>query len=308
MTFRTLGFTTLLFTVAILSGCGRQDDARVASQVAAKVNGEEITVHQVNYILARTPNVTPDAMEKVKHEILNRLIDQQLEKQQAIDKKLDRSPQVIQAIEASRDEILVRAYLEQLAAAQAKPTVEEAKKYYTEHPELFAKRRVFNLEEIIILPKADLLTGLREQVSKAQSMQNITAWLKSQDARFSVNRGGFAAEQISLELLARLQAMKVGEIGLIEAGGRMEVLHIVAFEEAPVDEATAVPRIQQFLFNRRATDVVAKEIKRIKEKAEIIYVGEFAIKDAATEIKPAAKTELLLSTAPLAPNNESRVR
>ena len=136
----------LIFALAIAAGCGKSDDKKAATQVAAKVNSDEITVHQINNVLARAPNVTPEVAERAKREILDKLIDQQLAQQQAIEKKLDRSPNVLQVLEAAKTEILARAYLEQIAAAQPKPTPEEAKKYYAEHPELFARRRVFNLE------------------------------------------------------------------------------------------------------------------------------------------------------------------
>ena len=123
-------------------------------------------------------------------------------------------------------------------------------------------------------------------------MQDIADWLKSQDAKFAANRGVRAAEQIPLELLPKLQEMKDGAIQLFEAGeGRFQVIRVVASKPAPVDEATAVPRIQQFLFNRRSSEAVAKEMKRLKDKAEIAYAGEFAGGAAAAEAKAKAEEE-----------------
>jgi hypothetical protein len=121
-------------------------------------------------------------------------------------------------------------------------------------------------------------------------MQDITGWLKSQDAKFTANSGVRAAEQIPLEILPKLQEMKDGVIQLFETpDGRLQVIRIVASKPAPVDEATAAPRIQQFLFNRRSSDAVAKEMKRLKDKAEIAYVGEFAGDAAAAEAKAKAE-------------------
>ncbi len=116
----------LLALAALTSGCGKKDEAKTATQVAAKVNADEITVHQINNVLARSQNVTPEVADVAKREILSRLIDQQLARQQAVERKLDREPSVMQAIEAAKSEILARAYLERIASRLPKPTPEES--------------------------------------------------------------------------------------------------------------------------------------------------------------------------------------
>ncbi|HEY6280516.1 MAG TPA: EpsD family peptidyl-prolyl cis-trans isomerase [Burkholderiales bacterium] len=302
-------FLVLLLALTFVGGCSKKDQQdKAATQVAAKVNADEITVHQVNYVLARARNIPPDSVEKAKREILDKLIDQDLAKQQAIKQKLDRSPGVMQAIEATKSEILARAYFEQIAAAQPKPAAEEIKKYYKEHPELFAQRRIFTLEEIVVLPKEGLAAGLREQAAKARSMQDVTIWLKAQDAKFAETKGVRAAENIPLELLPKLQAMKDGEIRLIEAEGPLQVFRVVATKAEPVDEAKATPRIERFLHNQRSSEAIAKEMKRIKETANIKYVGEFGKEAAAAETKPAVKAETPAPAQPTSPNFEDGIR
>ena len=283
----TSAWVWLLAGVAVLAACGKDDDKKAASQVAATVNSQEITVHQVNNVLARNPNITPEAAPRAKREIVERLVDQELARQQALEKKLDRSPSVVQAIEAAKTEILARAYLQEVAAAQAKPTPEEVKKYYAEHPELFSQRRVYVLEEFAVASKDGIAAALRERVAKAKSMQEIGDWLKSREVQFAVNRGARAAEQIPLEMLPMLQKMKEGEIQVIEAADRVNVIRVAAAKTVPVDEAAAAPRIQQFLFSRRSNEVIAEEMKRLKEHAKIEYVGEFAAATPAAA-KPAA--------------------
>ena len=302
-----VNFCLALLSAALASGCSKSDEDK-ATQVAAKVNSDEITVHQINYVLARQKNVPPDSADKIKREILNKLINEELAKQQAVKQKLDRLPGVLQAIEASKTEILARAYFEQIAAAQPKPTDVDIKKYYQDHPELFAQRRIFNLEEILVLPEADLTAGLRDEVAKAHSMQDIATWLKSQDAKFAETRGTRAAEDIPLDLLPKLQTMKDGEFQLIETKGPLQVFHLVSSTTAPVDETKASPRIERFLFNQRSAEAIAKEMKQIKENAHIVYVGEFAKETTASEGKPAVKSETVSPAQLPAQNFEEGIR
>ena len=285
-------FIPVLCVLALAAGCGKKDEAKkTATQVAAKVNADEITVHQVNAALARLPNVAPEAAPRAKRSILDRLVDQQLAVQQAISKKLDRSPQVVQALEAARAEILARAYSESISQKVPKPTPEEVKKYYAEHPELFAQRKVFNVEEIGFVAKDDVAAGVRAMVAKARSMREIGEWLNAQGVKFSANQGVRTAEQIPLEVLPRLQQVKDGEIQIIETGENRQVIRVAASRSAPVDEATASPRIQQFLFNRQFAEAMAKEMKLLKDGAKISYEGEFAGDLAAAEAKAKAEAD-----------------
>jgi EpsD family peptidyl-prolyl cis-trans isomerase len=280
-----------MLALALIAGCGKHeggDTKKAATQVAAKVNSTEVTVSQINNILARNQNLAPEAAERAKREILDRLIDAELAKQEAIAKKLDRSPNVVQALEAAKTEILARAYVEQVAAAQIKPTPDDVKKYYAEHPELFSQRRLYNIEEVSMPAQDGLAAKLREQVAKARSLQDIANWLKAQGIQFTANRGARSAEQLPLGLLPQLQTMKNGEMRVIEAPGGLQVLRIAASQDAPVDEARATPVIQQFLFNQTSTEAIVKDRKQLREKAKIEYVGEFAASAAEAEAKAKA--------------------
>jgi hypothetical protein len=195
-------------------------------------------------------------------------------------------------MEAARNEILARAYLERIAAEQPRPSEAEVKKYYTEHPELFSQRRIFNLEEIVFAAPEGVAAGMRERITKARSMQELAEWLAAQKVAFVPNRGVRPAEQLPLELLPKVQAMKDGEIQLFGlAGGRYQVIRVVASRAEPVDEATAAARIQQYLYNRRSSEAIAREMKQIKEQAKIEYVGEFAGGAAAADALRKAEAE-----------------
>jgi hypothetical protein len=178
----------------------------------------------------------------VSGEPLERLIDQRLARQQALEQGLDRSPQIAYAIESAKTDILARAYRQLVAEAQPRPTPAEIRGYYAEHPELFAERRIYSLESL--------------------------------DARFGIQRSTLAAEQLPLELVARLRAMKVGEVLALDDGaGGVVALHIIAARPAPLDEALAAPLIERFLRARRSSEALDSEMKRLRAAARIEYLS-----------------------------------
>jgi EpsD family peptidyl-prolyl cis-trans isomerase len=283
-----------LVIAAPLTGCSDAKSSKGATQVAAKVNGAEISVHQINSVLSKATGVTNENAAQARKEVLDRLVDQQIAVEQATAKKLDRNPDVLLNIEAARREILARAYLEQIAAAQPKATDEEVKKYYDEHPDLFSKRRVYNMQELAIAKTSTPLDELKTMVSTGKSMEEIAGWLKSKNIPARGNAGARAAEQLPIELLPKLALMKDGQTALIDGPQQVFVMRVVASQSAPVDEAAAKPRIQQFLQNQRNSKAVAEEMKKLKEAAKIELVGDFA-KAAET---PAAKPEAPVAAAP----------
>ncbi|QDQ26667.1 peptidyl-prolyl cis-trans isomerase, EpsD family [Chitinimonas arctica] len=273
-----------------VTACGGKDE-KTASQVAAKVNDDEISVHQINFVLSRSgANApTPEAAAKLRREVLDKLVDQQLVVAQAVEKKLDRSPAVVMALEAARRDVLARAYIEQLSAAVAKPSTEEAKKYFQEHPQLFGERRIYNIQEVVFPTAPGLKGEVEAQVAAGKPIEEIAAWLKSKNIKFAGGGATKPAEQIPLELLPKVHALKDGEGMVVEAPQTITAMRVIASQAAPVTEAEALPKIQQFLFNQRAGESTGKELAQLKAKAKISYAGEFAgTAPAAPAAAPAA--------------------
>ena len=291
MNIRTLVFALAPVLAAGLAGCGSKDEQKPATQVAARVNGDEITVHQINNVLARSANIPAEAVPQAKREILDRLIDQQIARQQATEKKLNRTPNVVQAIEAMKTDILARAYLEQLASGEPQVAPEEIKKYYNEHPQLFAQRRIFHIEEVATRRQNGLAADMAAQAGKSRSVQGVAAWLRSKGVPFAQNERFVPSEEIPMAMLAKVYGTKEGEVQISETGDTVAAFRIVSSRPAPVSEAQATPRIHQFLNNQRVSSAVGKEMKRLKDTAKVEYVGEFAegAEKAAAAPAPAAK-------------------
>ncbi|WP_374278285.1 EpsD family peptidyl-prolyl cis-trans isomerase [Azonexus sp.] len=276
-----------------LAACGDGKEKASATQVAARVNGSEITVHQINALLAKASGIPMEAAGKVRQGVLDKLVDQQLAYDQAVEKKLDRTPEVMMAIEGAKREIIARAYFDQLVSGIAKPGDDEIRKYYADNPDLFARRRVYNLQEISIEKKPELLGELKQQVAAGKSFDDIAAWLRERGAQFRGNAGAKAAEQIPLDILPRLAELKDGQSAVLQGNQNYLLVRVLASQMQPVEESAAKPMIQQFLVNQQAQQAVEQELRRLKSAAKIEYLGEFtatAAAPAATTSEPQAKT------------------
>ncbi len=281
---------SLLAAVAaavLLAACGG-DKGEKASQTAAKVNKEEITVHQINFVLQRQQGLKPEQAEAASRQVLERLIDQELAVQKAQEQKLDRDPRVVQQIEAAKREIIARAYVERVGESVAKPTNEEIAKYYNDKPALFKDRRIYSLQELQIEAKPEQFEALRAKLSAAKSLGEFVEYLKANDFRFNGNQAVRAAEQLPLASLDSISRLKDGDSMVSPAPNGITVLFLSGSRSQPVDEARARPAIEAFLLNQRKAEVVQKDIKALRDGSKIEYVGKFA--EAAASAPAAAAT------------------
>ncbi len=286
-TVRAMALAALLPLLVV--GCNKKDKA--ATQTVAIVDGEEISVHQINTVLSKVNGVSPESLPKVKREILEGLVEQQLAINLAVSTKLDRSPEVVSAIENAKREIIARAALENIRNAQPKPTDDEVKSYFTAHPELFTQRRVFNLQEIALDKAAPNMAEIRAKVSVAKTMEEVAEWLTQQNVGYKPSAGARAAEQIPLEVLPKLHQFKDGQIGLIEGNDANFIVRVVASKSVPITEAQAQPRIKVFLANQRGAEAIKREKDAMKAKAKVEYLGEFAGGEAVFKADSEAKTK-----------------
>ncbi len=267
-----------LATVAaalLLAGCGDRKESS-ASQTAAKVNKDEITVHQINFVLQQQRNLRPEQADVAGRQVLERLIDQQLAVQKADDQKLDREPRVVQQMEAARREILARAYAEKVGEGAPKPTPEEIKKYYDDKPALFRDRRIYSIQEIAIETRPEQVAEVRERLAASKNVAEFVEYLKSAGLRFNANQAVRAAEQLPLNSLDSISRMKEGQAALVTSPNGVQVVVLAGARSQPVTEEQARPAIEQFLLNERKRKLVEEDVKALRSAAKIEYVGKFA--------------------------------
>jgi len=260
---------------ALLAGCGDKKD-KPATQTAAKVNKEEITVHQINAVLQQQRGLKPEQADEAGRRALERLIDQELALQKSAELKLDHEARVVQAIEASRRDIIARAYIEKIGEGATKPTPEEIKKYYEDNPALFKERRVYQLQELAIEAAPEQIDTLRNKLQAAKNINEFVEYLKANNIKFAANQAVRGAEQLPMAALPALAKMKDGQAMLNTTPTGAQVVVLAGSRAQPVDEERATKAIEQFLLNERKRKIIADDLKALRGSAKIAYVGKYA--------------------------------
>ena len=294
MSVRTFLPATLLLAVA-LAACGQTENNRTPTQVAARVNGDEISVYQVASAIAGMGGLAPDELKEVGARVLERYIDQELLVRKALATKLDRDPQVMRAIENAKRQILAQAYLDKATGEALRTSPKEIKEFYHQHPALFGERRIYRVQELAVVMPRSRTHELEAEVAKARSLNDVVPWLRAQQLPFHIASAAKAAEHVPLSLLQKFTGMKDGQITVFPASQGASIVQLVQSRAAPLTEEQARPTIEQFLVNRKRLAWAESEVKRLRAGARIRYVGDFEI------TRPAAVTPV--ATAPATGSN-----
>lgn len=278
------GYRVSAILVLALAACGDHD--RKTSQALASVNGAEITVLQLNEELQRTgaPALSTEAASK---QLLEALIDRQLLQNEALKDKLDRDPAVVQAIERAKALILAQAYLKKRLGTLAKPSRQEIEDYFSKHPELFSRRKQFELHQLLVSTR-DINDALKMAMESSHSLDEMALWLDANKIKYSRTQLSPTSSELAPELGKKLLTMPKGKLFIVQDVGRSLLVSIADVKDVPVTLEIAAPAIEQFLINQKNKESARTELTRLRAVAKIEYLNPAG---KATESPPALPAE-----------------
>jgi len=288
---RLLCASLVLLSAAGLSACGEKE--KKPGQTLASVNGEEITVMQLNEELQRA-NVAPGQQKDASKQLLESLIDRQLLQNAAAKDKTDRDPKVVQAIERAKSLLIAQAYMQKRVGTVARPTQQEISEYFQKNPQFFAERKQFDMRQLLIAT-ADMTDPLKNAMDSAKSLDEVAAWLDTNKVKYARAQLSRTSADLAPELSSKLIAMSKGQLFIIREGDRTLLIALAEVRDSPVTLAQAAPQIEQFLFNKKNKDAADAELKRLRTSAKIEYMNK-----ADAPASPAAPAQAASAAPPAA--------
>jgi peptidyl-prolyl cis-trans isomerase C len=267
----------LILVAATLSACGEKAKEKKPGQALASVNGEEVTVLQLNEELQRA-GVQPAQQDAASKQLLQVLIDRQLLQEAAAKENLDRDPKVMQAIDRARSLIIAQAYLQKRIGTPTKPTPAEVETYYNAHPEFFSNRKQFSMNELVVAAN-DLTPELRAAADSAKSLEEVAVWLDAHKIRYGRTQVTRSTADVPPQLSSKLLGMPKGQLFVVKEGQRAMFISVAEVKDAPVSLQVAQAQIEQFLVKKKNQELASGELQRLRADAKIEYLNKSMMPD-----------------------------
>ena len=293
--FNRTGLAAATVLVVLTAACDDKPKAPTG-QVVVTVNGDDVTVHELNSELAmlRAPATTP--RKTVEQVALGRVVERKMLADVARKRGLDKNPQFILSQRRNDDGLLVQALQTDIAQKVPATTREAAQKYMAANPSLFTERKIFTLQQIRFLrPQNIAQIGL----APAKTMSDVASVLKAANVRFE--QGGVQLDALTInpaltaEVL-RITARNPNEVFMFADQPQgapapiMYVNQVVGTKIDPFVGEDAIKFAQQLLQRQEIQKRLVDELKTIKSAAKpnIVYAkGYSAPPETKAPVTPA---------------------
>lgn len=264
--------TIALSICMALSGCGGKSESNKNSQTLVSVDGKEITVHQLNEELARA-NVQPAQKDAASKQILNALIDRQLLEDAAIKAKVDRDPNVMQAIERAKSQLIAQAYLQGKVSNINKVDKSEVESFYKENPAAYSDRKLVEMEQLLI-DSRHIGEEFKSALGGFKTLQEVASWLDAKGIQYDRGEVARSVAELPPQISERLKDARKGQLFVIGMGPRTMLVLMDNVKSSPVTLADASPAIEQIILNKKRKEAGENELKQLRSLAKIEYVDE----------------------------------
>ncbi|NUT59601.1 peptidyl-prolyl cis-trans isomerase, EpsD family [Herbaspirillum sp. C9C3] len=261
MAAKALVSAMLLLT---LVACGEKKSAS-SSQVVANVDGQEITIHQVNNELAKTGG------SQVTKQLLEGLVARQLLVNAAKKDKLDTDPAVLADMERARNLVLAQSYVASKVKAPTRPLDQEIEDLYRKNPDWFAQRKQYEFGQLVIARNnlTPELNALMNQPGKR--MDEVAAWLDSHRIQYARQQVVKTSADLPPQMNTSLKTMDRGALFVVLEGQTAILTSLQDVKNAPLSLAVATPQIIQYLVTQKQNQASEQLVERLKGEAKIEY-------------------------------------
>lgn len=260
----------LAFASLSLAACEKE----ATGQVAAVVNGEEITLQEINAEMGNVP--VPEGIDKkqVQQAALQRIVERRLLAQSARDDGLDKTPDYLLRERQLNDALLVQLMGQRAERALKVPTQQEIDKFIADNPVMFGNRKIYTIDRIQFAMPKDI--SQLKALENDHSLDAVAARLPQLGVKFTRDVAQMDSAQLGQQRLQQILALPSGEPFVIPENGGVTVGVITGERSAVISPADARPLAVQAIRSKQLGEQLQQRLKQSRSAAEIKYQPGFA--------------------------------
>ena len=251
---KTLAFT-LMPALLLTSACGEKREAAPSGQVVATVNGKEITILDL-----RQEAGTANPGKPVEQAALNAIIARELLADEAKKRELDALPATAIMQDKARQLVLVDALTSTLRSSVPEPSRDEALQFVADHPSSFEQRKIFVVDQLIILASSPELI---RAIAPLDTMTQIEEMLARKGVAFRRSVGTIDALSIDPDAAEKIAQLPQDAVFASPEGGVIRANRVRETVIQPVSGTEAEKVALEMIRKQRTNAMVANKIQQI---------------------------------------------
>lgn len=251
--------SVLSFSVALtLAACS--GDAEPTGQVAAIVNGSEITVAEVQAELNGLSSSDPKEQQALLSSALQNIITRTLLAKAAEEQGLTNTPEAAilkkRADQSADMELLNR----KLRGGVPEVSDEQVDAFVSENPNMFGQRRIWLVEQFVV-PNAP--GDLVAQLEPLDTMAEVQSVLQLRKLPANQTFGVIDALTLAPGAVKQIEALAPDEVFILPDPGGVRINRIREAQVVPISVADAKRVAREMLQTQRSNQLVENQIQQI---------------------------------------------
>ena len=267
---RRLGWGLAASVLALAAGCHR---GQPGGQVVASVNGEDVTLQELNTELQGTNISSGTDKQLAQRALLQRVIERKLIDGLAKQKGIDTSPEYLAQRRRTEELLLGQLYAKQQMAAIPVPTPADITKFMADNPGIFANHQQLMLDQIRFSQPTNPngLNGLEAM----HSMDAVAGFLTAHGIKFDRQPAGLDSAAVPAALLTQIDRLPAGEPFVIPTAGMLTINAITGRRPVANDPQQARAVAAAAWRQQKMQQAVTDQITAARNSAKITYQKGF---------------------------------
>lgn len=289
--------TWIILPVAALAVAACDSDSAPTGQVAATVDGKEITASEVTAETNGLSSSDPEQQKMISNLALDAIVSRTIVEQEVTERGLDKTPAGVMALNRARQLAMLELLRQDLAKNQPTISDQDAQRFINENRANFQGRTIAVVDQIAI---PTLTQALVQEMEPIQTMAGIRQLLDARKIAYRSSIGTLDSLTMTGEVGRQIRDMAIGEVYIIPQGGGARINAIRSRESYPISDKDALDLAKTMLAERGANEAVNTALAQIVTagKTKVKYAENFS---APTAPAAAGATAEGAPSAPAAP-------